>query len=55
VRWSCGAAGRLPRRAQRRVILFFWPMRASSWNQISIGLPGAARPAISSRLAPKFF
>src|ERR1043165_4808657 len=30
-------------------------MRASSWNQTSIGLSGAARPAISSRLAKKFF
>jgi hypothetical protein len=28
VRWSCGAAGLLPRRAQRRVILFFWPILA---------------------------
>ena len=24
-----GAEGRVPRRAQRRVIVFFWPMRAS--------------------------
>lgn len=30
VRWSCAATGRVPRRAQRRVSLFFWPMRASS-------------------------
>jgi hypothetical protein len=30
VRWSSGAEGRVPRRAQRRVILFFWPTRASS-------------------------
>ena len=30
-----GACGRVPRLARRRVILFFWPMRASSWNQIS--------------------
>src|SRR5215472_9824619 len=36
VRWSRGALGRVPRLAQRRVILFFWPMRASSANQISI-------------------
>jgi len=34
-----GADGRVPRLAQRRVILFFWPIRASSWNQISIGVP----------------
>jgi hypothetical protein len=39
--------------AQRRVILFFCPIRASSWNQISIGLPVAA--AIFSRRAGKFF
>src|SRR5215213_4359539 len=25
VLWSCGAQGRVPRRAQRRAILFFWP------------------------------
>ena len=35
VRWSCGAEGRVPRLAQRRVSLFFWPTRASSPNQIS--------------------
>ena len=55
VRWSDGADGRLPRFAQRRVILFFWPIRASSWNQTSIGLPGASRAAISARRAAKFF
>jgi len=31
--------GRVPRHAQRLVILFFCPIRASSWNQISIGFP----------------
>src|SRR3954463_338191 len=36
VRWSFGAEGRVPRRAQRRVILFFWPILASSPNQTSI-------------------
>ena len=30
VRWSDGADGLLPRLAQRRVILFFWPTLASS-------------------------
>ena len=35
-----GARGRVPRLAQRRVILFFWPIRASSWNQSSIFTPG---------------
>jgi len=28
VRWSRGAEGRVPRFAQRLVILFFWPTRA---------------------------
>ena len=36
MRWSRGAMGRVPRLAHRRVILFFWPTRASSANQISI-------------------
>ncbi len=56
VRWSCGAAGRVPRLAQWRVILFFWPMRASSPNQTSMS--SRAMPcsrAISSRRAGKFF
>ena len=30
--------------AQRRVILFFWPIRASSWNNL-YGLPTAIRCA----------
>ena len=34
--------GRVPRLAQRRVILFFWPIRASSANQTSIGAGGDA-------------
>ena len=55
VRWSWGARGRVPRRAQRRVIRFFWPTRASSWNQTSIRLPQASRAAISATTAGKFF
>jgi hypothetical protein len=39
VRWSWGAPGRVPRRAQRRVILFFCPTRASS---VSVGFFGDA-------------
>ena len=31
-----GADGRLPRFAQRRVILFFWPILASSPNHLYI-------------------
>ena len=56
VRWSRGALGRVPRLAQRRVILFFWPMRASSANQISIvSRSSAFLRAIASRRAGKFF
>jgi hypothetical protein len=50
LRWSRGALGRVPRFAQRRVILFFWPIRASSANQISIvSMPTAFSRAIASR------
>jgi hypothetical protein len=52
---SRGAEGRVPRLAQRRVILFFWPTRASSANQISTGLPLASWVAISARRAGKLF
>ena len=56
VRWSRGALGRVPRFAQRRVILFFWPIRASSANQISIvSMPTAFSRAIASRRAGKLF
>jgi len=42
--------------AQRRVILFFWPMRASSANQISIvSRSSSFLRAIASRRAGKFF
>ena len=55
VRWSRGAMGRVPRLAQRRVILFFWPMRASSANQISIVSQSIAfARAIVSRRAGAF-
>ena len=48
--------GRVPRLAQRRVILFFWPMRASSANQISIVSQSIAfARAIVSRRAGSFF
>ena len=48
--------GRVPRLAQRRVILFFCPMRASSANQISmsLGIDGLVS-AISARRAGKVF
>lgn len=54
MRWSFGAAGRVPRLAQRRVMVFFWPTRASSANQISIGLPPTAC-AISAMRAGEAF
>lgn len=56
VRWSCGATGRVPRSAQRRVSLFFCPMRASSPNQTSTS--SGSRPclrAIASKRAGKLF
>ena len=46
---------RVPRLAHRRVILFFWPIRASSWNQISILAPAALRRAMSATRAGNFF
>ena len=46
----------MPRLAHRRVILFFWPIRASSANQISIlSLLIAFSRAIASRRVGKFF
>jgi len=46
----------VPRFAHRRVILFFWPIRASSANQISIlSLSIALLRAIASRRVGKFF
>jgi transposase len=54
VRWSCGAEGRVPRRAQRRVIVFFWPILASSRltsaaTVVSAGM-GAHTDSLVSRL-----
>src|SRR3546814_14920127 len=48
VRWSCGALGRVPRIAQRRVIPFFWPTRASSCHHSSIGVPRGSALRIRS-------
>jgi hypothetical protein len=46
----------MPRLAQRRVILFFWPILASSWNQISIAVSHArvARIFASAAAKPPF-
>jgi hypothetical protein len=38
-----------------RVSVPFWPIRASSWNQISVGLPVAAAGSASFTRAAKFF
>ena len=55
MRWSCGAQGREPRRAHRRVILFFWPTRAWSPNQISmLAVSVPSRRAIAAKRAEKF-
>jgi hypothetical protein len=45
----------VPRIAQRRVRLFFWPTRASSANHTSIRLPAARRCAMSATIAGKLF
>ena len=46
----------MPRFAHRRVILFFWPMRASSENQTSIlSLSIAFSRAIVSKHTGKLF
>src|SRR5260370_3477262 len=42
-------------RAHSRVSVPFWPIRASSWNQISIGLPWAAAGSASFTRMAKFF
>jgi len=54
-RLSRTMGGREPTGAQMYSRLPFWPTRASSWNQISIGLPAAeAGTAWVTRVA-KFF
>ena len=56
MRWSRGALVRVPRSAQRRVILLFWPIRALSENQISISsLSIAFWCAMASRRGAKLF
>ena len=47
--------GRLPRRAQRRVSMVFWPTRASSCHQISIAVLTGSLARISPNPAGKFF
>jgi hypothetical protein len=42
-------------RAHSRVRVPFWPIRASSWNQISIVLPLAVAGSASFTMAVKFF
>ena len=53
--WSDGADGRVPRRAQRRVILVFWPILAWSPNQTSMSPPSRPRSAaIAAKVAGQF-
>ena len=56
VRWSRGAEGLVPRRAQRRVILVFWPTLASSASQTSTPpRPTPCARLIASRRAGRLF
>jgi hypothetical protein len=50
-----GAEGRVPRLAQRRVSLVFWPTRASSCHHNSIGVPLGRPLLIFARRAAKLF
>ena len=51
VRWSCGARGRVPRFAHRRVMEFFRPTRASSCHHGSIPVPAGSPSWIASSSA----
>lgn len=55
VRWSLGAHGRLPRRAQRRGSVFFWPTRASSCHHSSMAVPGGKPARIALTAQGRFF
>jgi len=55
VRWSTGALGLVPFGAQRRVILVFWPTRASSCHQISMGVLAGSLLRMASSSDGKFF
>ena len=47
--------GRVPRRAHWRTRPFFWPIRASSWNQISTGVVSADAVEMSLQRAREVF
>lgn len=47
-------AGLVPLRAQSLVSVPFWPMRASSWNQISMGFVLACSGRLSLKILEKF-
>jgi hypothetical protein len=47
--------GRVPRFAHWRTIPFFWPIRASSWNQISIAFLLGTPAKCAFSVASKFF
>jgi hypothetical protein len=48
------ARASLPRLAQTRVSVPCWPIRTSSWNQISIGLPLARSGSCAVTVAATF-
>jgi hypothetical protein len=50
-----GCRGRDPRLAHCRTTPFFWPIRASSWNQISTGVPFGTSARCRSMRARSFF
>jgi hypothetical protein len=50
-----GADGRVPRLAQRRVMPFFRPTRASSCHHSSMGVPRGSAARIAATWAEKFF
>ena len=54
-RWSFGAAGRVPRLAQRRVSLVFRPTLASSRHRISMSVPGGSAARTRSASVGKLF
>lgn len=55
VRGSLGADGRVPHLTQRRVMPFFWPIRASTCHHSSMGVPQGSAARIVATSAGKFF
>lgn len=55
MRWSLGADGGVPRRAQRRGRVFFWPTRASSCHHSSIAVSSSSFARIAATAAERLF